>query len=154
MSLPRAYVARECAGQVRFKVPEKKRDTTFFARAGKLLAECPGVESVELNLLTGSFLVLHATDTAALADYAREQELFRLVGRPFGMSPAEAGAEPIDLRVPLTVLFAFLGLIQLARGQVLGPASTLLWTAMQLSGQRGGSTGPSPDEPPTEAADS
>lgn len=134
MALPRAYIARRCSGQVRFKLPRRKHDAAFFGRAAEVLGRFPAVEALEVNPLTGSILVHHRATLEEVAQFAHEQNLFTLAQRPERVPPGRPSprGEPRNALMLLVLLF---GLIQLARGNVLGPASTLFWMAWQIAAQ-------------------
>jgi hypothetical protein len=137
MTLPRAYIARHCPGEVRFKVPRCKGDAAFFQRVAESFGGLETVDSLEINPLTGSILLFHRSTPEELAGIAREQKLFALAAHPEAVPPAtpNGGRErgQLDLRTASTLFVLALGLVQLARGRVLGPASSLLWIAWQIA---------------------
>ena len=75
--VPEARVVHSTIGRLRVRIPDKKRDSSYFSLIKERLADCPGIESVEVNPLTGGALVIHDTDPAAIADYAASNGLFR-----------------------------------------------------------------------------
>lgn len=132
MTLPRAYISRECHGQLRFKLPRRKGDTEFFRHAAEVLERLEAVDSLQVNPMTGSILVYHHSSLKEIAGFARKNELFALAHHAKDPLPPKQ-QRSIDLATATTLLLVLLGLIQVARGRVLGPASTLLWIAWQLA---------------------
>lgn len=75
--MPQAREVHATSRRLRLRIPSKKGDGSYFSLIKERLAECPGVESAEVNPLTGSTLILHHTDAATIADYATRNDLFR-----------------------------------------------------------------------------
>ena len=132
--LPAAYIEHELPGRLRLRVPSRRGHRGFFADAGQHIAGMAGVHRVQANPLTGGLLVEHAADTAAVAAFAREHGLFDLRSRavaPRTRGVVPAGA-PSVLPHPMSLAalgLAGAGVVQFARGQVLGSASESLWNA-------------------------
>lgn len=138
MALPQAYIARRCRGQVRFKLPRRKGDAAFFSRVAEALGGLETVDSLQVNPQTGSILVFHRSTPEELGGFAKEQGLFRLASHAEAVPPRAAPRDrdgALDLRSTASLLVLLFAAIQLARGQILGPASTLLWIAWQVAGQ-------------------
>jgi hypothetical protein len=144
-SKPEAHVSHAAAGRLRIKVPERRGDTGYFARAGECFGECPGVRRVAINPLTGSILIEHATDMAAIADFAESHDVLSLrperSGVPLAAALREtadeldrrlrrAAGDTLDLWSATSLVFFALACVQMLRGQYLGPATALLWTAI------------------------
>jgi hypothetical protein len=127
-----ASVAHDSPGRLRLKVPERRGDLAFFARLGAALAEAPGVRAVETNARTGSLLILHDGAHRPPLEWAAGQGLLRPAERPFSPVPARPEREP-DWRTVAAVLVGLLALLQLLRGQALGPATTLAFMAAQIA---------------------
>lgn len=142
---PEAHISHAAAGRVRIKVPGRRGDGGYFAEAGKCFAECPGVRRVTVNPLTGSILIEHGTDTAAIADFAESGDVVSLKREREAVSLAtnlqetaaemdrrlrRAAGDALDLWSATSLLFFTLACIQVLRGQYMGPATALLWTAI------------------------
>lgn len=146
--VPTAYVSHELLGRLRVRVPDRKGDDAYFARAGKALAQAKGVLAVEVNPVTASFLVLHESSTADLLAYAEAQGLFTVSppteDRESLLELAATGVSKVDeliyratdgrssLHEVLFVSLVGLAGLQALRGQALGPATALLSYAAGL----------------------
>lgn len=136
---PQAEVEHCVPGRMRLRVRVKRGDAEFFRRAESDLAEVAGVRTVRANPHTGSILVEHDGDQAAVLAAAEERRIFSADPRgPAGALGAAASkrsgggsrpASPLDVAA---VGLAGAGLLQLARGQVVGSASENVWNAYGL----------------------
>jgi hypothetical protein len=148
-----AFVVHELSGRLRLRIPEKRKDTTYFAVLAERLSECPGVIRVESNALTGSVLLLHAAQTSAMdvVRYAEQVALFsvkRLSSTPartlgqeaaegldaFGRSLTSVSGGRVDLQSVFFLLLLGLAVFQAKRGLVLPPAVSLFWEAIRVVG--------------------
>ena len=146
--LPHAEITHNSPGRLRLRIRAQRGRVEYFTSIEEKLVQCPGVERVVVNPVTGSVLLEPAIDLAALVTFTQAQQLFQLAERPVLMAPlTQQVAERFgilngELRrlsgggVDLGSL-GFIGLVtlaavQLQRGHVLGPASTLLWSAISL----------------------
>ena len=160
--LPTGFVVHAMRGRLRVRVPDRRRDAGYFAGAAAHLAACPGITAVEANIRTGSLLISHTVDAAAVDGYARAGKLFAMAAAPAADATATPPSEQWfaaiasanrhfaaasggrgDLRTMLAALFLVMAIVQAARGRIAVPAISALWYALRaLSiGQRW------PDEP-------
>ena len=128
---PIAYIGHRTHGRVRFRVPARRHDRDFFDGLRKDLAACPGIGRIQVNPKTASVLITHSCDYGELHDFIEENKLFQLpastdTGRQKGFVNLDA-----DIQRLLPFLLGGLGLFQVTRGNLLGPAATLFWMAMQ-----------------------
>lgn len=158
--LPHAEITHNSPGRLRLRIRAQRGRADYFAGIEEKLVQCPGVERVATNPVTGSVLLEPANDLAALVAFTQAHQLFLLAQAPTLMPPlthqvAERfGALNGELRrlsgggIDFGAL-GFIGLVTLAavqfqRGHVLGPASTLIWSAISLlrvpPGARGNSS--------------
>ncbi len=140
-SLPFAELEHRIPGRMRLRVAARRGDAGFFRRAEAGLARAPGVRAVRVNPHTASILVEHGGDEPAVLAAAKTQGLFGVApvpSRPVrvlavpALSSGAAGANawsPLDLA---SAGLAGAGLLQLARGRVIGSASENLWNAYGL----------------------
>jgi hypothetical protein len=154
-----AYIHHQVPGRLRIRVPAQRGDVEYFATVVRHLATVPGVERLEANHRTASVLVVHDHGAAAqqILHDAQQRGLFTVHGAPgktltaaekagLGLQGLDTGLRNItrgDLDVRSLVLGAFvtMGVVQLTRGHVMGPAVTLFWYAYQIiAGSRGGKT--------------
>jgi len=124
-----AALTHEVPGRVRYRIAARRGDREFYAHIGAELLKCEMVQTVEINPMTGSVLVIHTTEPEAITRYAEQHGLFRLGGEPPAPSTDIAA---LDLRSLLPPLLIGLGLYQLAQGNVLAPAATFFWYAFSL----------------------
>lgn len=147
-----AWIVHQTAGRLRLRLPRRRKDVIYLDALADAAAELPGILAAQANPLTGSLLLLYEEDAAdAFAD-----ALDRLVDAHgivlhFGAPPmapvrpalqrglagidaylGQMSQQSTDLRSLGVLLFLVLSLVQLGRGQVLAPASSLLWYALDL----------------------
>lgn len=140
--LPRAEIEHRIPGRMRLRVPAKRGDAGFFQKAEAVLAGMPGVRSARADPRTAGILVEHDGDGVAVLAAAREQDLFAAVPdravRAPGRVQAEARSGAASAGLPASPLdiaalgLAGAGVLQFARGQVVGSASENLWNAYSL----------------------
>lgn len=145
MLLPYAQIVHQSGQRTRFRLPGCKGDLDYFTTADRALRACAGVTTVETNPLTGSILVIHTTDRTQLIEFAEKTHLFTLnaparVARS-AMAEASRNIDRLDVHLQRISGGAFaldealftalvgLSLLQVARGQLISPASTLLTNA-------------------------
>jgi hypothetical protein len=146
--LPVAYVAHRAGERLRLRIPTRKGDAAFFARTERALTACAGISYAEANPLTASLLLHYRGELADLIEAGAASGLFALEPP---IVPTETVLDVVTDRVELieqlilrgshgavdidTLLFLGLvgaALVQVARGQALGPASTLLANAAAI----------------------
>ena len=133
--LARAEIEHRIAGRMRLRVRARRGDAGFFRRVEDELARVPGVRGVRANPQTSGILIEHEGDEAAVLAAGRERGLFAVepdspASRPAPSPSAPGGAaSPLDLAA---VGLAGAGLLQLARGEIVGSASENLWNAYGL----------------------
>lgn len=146
--LPTATIAHAMAGRARFRIPSRKGDTDYFAHIEHALATCDGVHHVVANPLTASVLVQHETDVLQLMRYARDRHLFAVreprLTKGAVMEEVATRIEDADALIRRTTRgafdlegIAFVGLlgaaaVQLMRGRILGPATSLFASAIAI----------------------
>src|SRR4030065_445161 len=146
--LPHAEITHNSPGRLRLRIRAQRGHAVYFAGIEEKLVQCPGIERVVANPVTGSVLLELAIDLAALVSFTQAQQLFQLAQTPALMAPltqqvaehfADLNGElrrfsggGIDLGALGFIGMVTLAAVQLQRGHVLGPASTLLWYAAGL----------------------
>lgn len=138
LPLPLAEVEHRLPGRIRLRVRGRRGDAGFFRRVEAALARVPGVHGAWVNPQTGSVLVEHGGDETELLAAAREQGLFTAApplrslavsDTPSRLPRGAVASSTLDLAA---FGLAGAGLLQLARGEVLGSASENLWNAYGL----------------------
>jgi hypothetical protein len=147
--VPDARVVHATIRRLRVRIPSKKGDGSYFSLIKESLADCPGIETVEVNPLTGSALLIHDTDAATIADYAARNDLFRFTpwkgsSRTLFQSVEEglgklnkrlkrvSGGE-FDIPSLFFVILLISGMFQIARGNLGAPAwYTAFWYAFGI----------------------
>jgi hypothetical protein len=144
--LPEAQVAHKLPGRIRIRIPSRRRDAAFFAEVAARAARLPGVERVEANALTGAVLLAFRGEVRDIAADCERAGMFRFVSLAPVITPVSAqwselvgrvdreirsaSARELDLGMFASIVLLALATYQLSRGQVLGPAVTLLFQAM------------------------
>lgn len=135
-SLPAAEIEHRIPGRMRLRVRARRGDIAFFQNTEAALAELPGVRRVRANAQTAGILVEHGGDAADVLAAARARRLFTPEPpreRALAVATARAGARVAAAPLNLAAFgLAGAGLLQLARGQVVGSASENLWNAYGL----------------------
>jgi len=72
------YVSHLSPGRLRVKIPSKKGNVVFFSSLKDQLSQLPGVESVEVNPVTGSILLIHSLDPGAVTNFLKAQNLLKM----------------------------------------------------------------------------
>lgn len=146
--IPVAHLAHELPGRTRLKIPSERGNTNYFDRVCHELAECPGIVRIEINSRTGSLLILHTELITRIAGFACDHQLFVLQDNSASHhTPLNQAAKKfveldtaisrfslggLDLRSLVFVILLMVSALQIFRGQILAPASTLLWYALEL----------------------
>lgn len=146
-------LAHRTPGRARLHAPAIRDRPAEAARLAQAVAAIPGVSSVQARAATGSLIVFHTGEWDAVA-----AALAEALGGEIGETPPPTAGQALETishalesldaaavrtfggRTDLSEL-AFLGLVgagavQLARGQVFGPAVTLLGQALALAAAR------------------
>ncbi|PPD34606.1 MAG: hypothetical protein CTY21_09700 [Methylomonas sp.] len=142
-------------GRVRLKIPAMRGDDGFFEHVAETLAGCEPVQQLLINPSTASLLIQHG-DSAfdGIADYAAASGLFivsesvdaelpaaenltvaswsSLGVAEFDQQLTRLSAGRVDLRSLLFLGFAGLTVHQAAKGNIMSPASTFFWRALDL----------------------
>lgn len=147
---PSAYFTHTTPGRCRVKIPDKRHDIDFFKLLQTDIAGIQGVTQVAANPVSASVLVLYDNRSLALNDLQSQLQgsrYFELSKAPESMTVwqhasrhleffdeklKQGSAGHLDYRSVLFILFIFLAIKQVQKGAVLGAASTLFWSALQL----------------------
>ncbi|MDO9418228.1 HMA2 domain-containing protein [Pararhizobium sp.] len=152
---PSAYIKHQLPGRVRLKVPQKKGDFDYFDRLAKLFADCHGISQLQLNPPAASILICHGTETPFLniAEFAQTNGLFTIIEQPEetfsipylpipkftskGLNRVDESLMDfsqglLDGRSLLILTLIGLAVRQMTKGNIMGPATTLLWYAFSL----------------------
>ena len=128
MDVQKAFVIFKGAGRTRVRIPALQYDKDGLARCVQALAEVQGVSAVSASAVTGTILVQH--------DGGRDAVLACLKSGGF---PAVDAVTPklADNRLPswrhvAAIIFLALAVRQFNRGQVFGPASSLVAAAFAM----------------------
>jgi hypothetical protein len=151
--LPIAEITHATMRRLRIKVPEKRRDNSFFDFVRSRLIAWDAIDRVETNPLTASIL-LYFSNAERLVSEAVAKNDFLDVDFTTITQPAEPGLthetlrsfistdhalrrwthNQIDMRGAAFLLLFAGGVYQLMRGRLSTPAPTLLWYAGNLLG--------------------
>lgn len=127
MSLPAATICHAIRGRLRIRVPGMRGHDAWFQETTAAIARRPEVSAVSANARTGTILMIgRDLEPASLAELARSAGWFEL----------EAPADPRTGAAPsargLAGLMLVLAAVQALRGQVMVPALSLAWFAVEL----------------------
>ncbi len=146
--LPQAFLVHQCKGRVRLRIPERRQDDAYFTLMEKQLSAIPGINGIKVNPISGTVLLLISQDISlnALSQPNHLQDLFHLACDADHPLTSRVAADLLEInkhvqrvkedRLDMDGLYAsiliLLAIVQLLRGNSLGPASSLLWDAIQL----------------------
>jgi hypothetical protein len=144
--VPKAHVSHRVGGRARLRIPSRRGDQAFFERLKERAGELSQVTSTEVSALTGGILIRHDGPLESVAEECRQRGLFDLEDtRPFERPVVErmrdqlatldtavrgTTAGEVNMWAMVSLLFIGLAVIQLARGRILGPVTTLAWAAI------------------------
>jgi hypothetical protein len=163
---PQAEIEHVAPGRARLRIRARKGEYGYFNELATRLEGLDGVTGVTTNPLTGSVLILCDTKATpdAIVAAAQSAGLFklhkRMAGTPLALADPQAVVAAMDrrlrhatqdevsLRSAMFILLLGLGLSQMFRGQVMAPATSLLWYAFTILNANGPATGgPGPATP-------
>ena len=128
MDVQKAFVVFKGKGRTRVRIPALQYDRDGLARCARAFADVPGVTAVSANAVTGTVLIQHQGGRDAVLGCLKDHGF-----------PAVDAVAPLlaDDRLPswrLLAAIVFLGLAvrQFKRGQVFGPASSLVAAALSM----------------------
>ncbi|MEP9410857.1 MAG: hypothetical protein HRF42_05535 [Candidatus Brocadia sp.] len=76
--IPDAYVSHQSFRRSRIKVPSKRGDERYFTHINNRFKGFKGVETIDVNPVTGSILFIHTVDFKSIKEYAEENNLFTM----------------------------------------------------------------------------
>lgn len=140
--LPTAHVVHSLRGRTRLRVPSQKGNREFFVAIEQILGADQQVAYIATNPKTGSILIHHRNELVELDHFVRSRGLFTVQREMPSPERALSGAAlhldrldrvlrrnthgAFDLDELLFVGLVGAALVQMVRGRVLAPASTLL----------------------------
>jgi hypothetical protein len=125
------YIAHQLPGRIRIRVEGDRGDRAFFDRLVADISGAPSVTGVRANPRASSVAVSFDPRKGDIRTALEASKLFEFRER----APAPARAEPrppakpLDRDEALAVGLTGLGVVQLANGKAVGPASENLWNA-------------------------
>ncbi len=129
--LPQAYIAHQSSGRLRIRIPEKRGDSSYFSHVQNTLKNSRA--RIRVNVLTGSILVEDSLDLRKIPIKAREEGLFDC--KPLSKNQEVSLSKMLQGPWIMRGLVG-LGTLQLLRGQILAPTSTLFMEAFRLWNQK------------------
>ena len=84
--IPDAYFSHRSFRRVRIKVPSKRGDETYFIHISNGFKGCKGIETININPITGSILFIHTIDFDSIKEFAEENNLFTMKDNSFAPS--------------------------------------------------------------------
>lgn len=146
---PAAELSHGLPGRTRIRIRCKRGEPDYFLRVGQALEKLSVVHQIKINDQSGSILIHHTEGAREqIAQYAQSTGLFILEKVQYQQDPvlqkAAAGFSSLDsgfnwatsghfdFRSVLYVVLIVTAIVQIFRGQILVPATTLLWYAVDL----------------------
>ena len=131
-----AIIAHQSRGRTRLRFRNERGNARFFETLVRRLSAIPGISHVEVRPQTGSVLLLHQGSWMERAEQVLATGLFTLMEEEAAGSSLDGATIPPGLSPQAIVsgLMAALAALQVARGEILPPAVTLLHYADQLAG--------------------
>jgi hypothetical protein len=125
--IPAAELVHAAPGRIRLRIPERKGDDDWFADTRRAINQFPGIVRVIGNSATGSFLI-RGKDLAVrqIPEVGEERGWFAV------RDPARSGGAAADALASLAPVFLGLAVIQAVRGQIMVPAISLAWYALEI----------------------
>lgn len=149
--LHEAVITHRLPGRIRLKLPGLKRDALALGQIAEGLGLCPFVLGVEANPLLGSLLIRHQGDGSEVESWAEAQGLFRagpearetvqgrlregVDGLARGLSAVSG--QRLESREWLTLGLIGMAIHQAIEGNIMVPAVSLLWYAINTAGASG-----------------
>lgn len=142
-----AYLEHTLGHRTRLRFRQQRGDEPFFHRLRERLSQHPDIQEVRASPRTGGVLVLHRLPLQELLEYAEAEGLFQVTTSRQRASAAalarrnirgverrllEASRGEIDSHALMMLALAGLTVTQVARGQLLAPASSYLWYLFQM----------------------
>lgn len=139
-----AVVSHSLPGRIRLRLTGLKGDAVALGQVAGHLRLCPSVVRVEANPVLGSLLIHHTGEWEEVARQAEVEQLFRL-GTParegihrrlhagvdgLARSLSAISGQQVDLREWLTLGLIGLAIAQAAEGNIMVPAASPLWYAL------------------------
>lgn len=133
-----AIIEHVLPGRIRLRFPGQRGNVAFFEQVVALVSQHPAIEEARANPLTGSLLVRHSGPLEELGQAAVQMGLIGAEAldnlKGLRLPGARGWASLLMSQAPQmpALALAGLGLVQMTRGRVFGPASELLWHARVL----------------------
>jgi hypothetical protein len=148
-----AYLVHATRERTRLRIPAERGNEAYFERAARLLSQTEEVREAQGNALTASLLLRHEAPLSVdlIAGWGAEHGLFDRIeplwprtrplasasqgnARRFDEHLRGLSSEQLDLRTATGIVLAMAAIIQAGRGQILAPAASLLWYAIEALG--------------------
>ena len=147
---PSLFVAHQTATRTRVRLTDhKQRGTEVLLAVAEAVASLPGVEGAEPRPATGSIVIHHPERSGRESSSALRQLPFDWGEPPKpdlqpALSPLTTSMQEadgwlhantggrVDLHTLIVIMMLSLALSQAARGNVMAPATSLLWYALDL----------------------
>lgn len=125
-------IAHELPGRIRIKVAAARGDAAFFDRLVEDVASTPNIVEVRANARACSLTVCGDGANGPVRATLEQSGLFDFRSAP--RARERRSRSVVDRDAVLAVALSGLGLVQVARGRLTGPASENLWNAYRAHG--------------------
>ncbi|SEM25356.1 hypothetical protein SAMN04489760_10824 [Syntrophus gentianae] len=150
--IPNAYISSRTANRLRIKIPSRRRDADYFETLLNHLSGQEGIDSVSIQPLTASVLLIHSIDSSTILNNAEQNELLHIVqdetmptSRPIMHGALAKSYLDIDHSVTRItsgitniggiafIALVGVGIYQISRGNFAAPAwYTAFWYALNI----------------------
>lgn len=144
---PTAHICHAVPGRIRFRIPNKRRDTAYFYRLHEKFSSVQCIEQVNVNPLTGSLLLQYSGDLQRIMEQIKQYRLFDVVSKSPRNEDSLAertsaslqalneqirarSAGELDFWSLVFLTLIGMSVVQLVKGNIVVPATTLLWYAL------------------------
>jgi hypothetical protein len=144
---PVAQIRHRLPHRLRLCIPLKRRDEAFFSHIKIVIDQIDGVDLTQVNCLSGGIVIDHtACSSEVLLERLDRCELFKMdtdqqesIGQPLS-GPMPASQPFLNIQDPhrdiwralLALLLLALAIQQILRGNIMVPAISLLWYALEI----------------------
>jgi hypothetical protein len=133
---PVAHVRHCLPHRLRLSIPYKRRDESFFSHIKILIDQIDGVDQTQVNSLSGGIVIDHpACSSEALLERLDKSGVFKI-----DVDQHESTVQPLSnpgqerdiWRGLLALLLLALAIQQILKGNIMVPAISLLWYALEI----------------------
>lgn len=145
MTAANAVMVHRLPGRVRLRLEDKRGDTDYFSTLSEEIAGVPGIDSIKVNPMTGSVVIIFSGTTEELIRQLGDRQLVVEIPQEpeskqrAAMAGSSNHVEPfllvsnrdINPMFMLGSVLSVIGIVQAFRGKILVSSLSALWYALQ-----------------------